>query len=98
MAGRADALELGAKRPVAMPGDVVDVLEELVGLDPREELLRGQEPVLAPVLLAGPAIARRRGDGHLELGHPLQQLPDQRSLAGARRPGDDDRGRPVATG
>ena len=34
----------------------------------------------------------------LELGHALQQLPDQRSLARAGRSCDDDEGGPAATG
>ena len=95
---RADALELRAERAVAVPGDVDDVLEEGARLDPREELVRVEEPVLASVHLAGPAVAGRRGDGHLQLGHALQQLPDQRSLAGTGRPGHDDDRRPGATG
>ena len=81
-----------------MPGDVGDVLEELVRLDPREEVVGREEPVVAPVLLAGTPVAGRRRNGHLQLGHALQQLPDQRSLARAGRSCDDDEGGPAATG
>ena len=95
---RTNPLELGAKGAVAMARDVHDVLEEVVRLDAREELVRGQEPVLAPLLLARPTVARRRGDRYLEVRNALQQLADQRSLPGTRRPGDDDERRPVATG
>jgi len=74
------------------------VLEEVVRLDAREELVRGQEPVLTPLLLARPAVARRRRNRHLDVRNALQQLADQRSLPGTRWAGDDDERRPVATG
>ena len=38
-----------------MAGDVVDVLEEVAGVDPALELLAGEEVVVATVLLPGPA-------------------------------------------
>jgi hypothetical protein len=60
------------------------VLEELPAREAALELLEREEVVVAPVLLAGP---RRPGGGRdrqLELGQPLQQPADQRSLADAR--------------
>src|SRR5581483_2620481 len=87
---RPDPLQLRLQGAVAVPGDVLHVLEELAGLDPGEELVRGQEPVLPPVLLPGPTAASRRRDRHLERRDALDELPDERSLAGARRHRADD--------
>ena len=86
---RRDPVELGGERAVAS-ADELDVLEEVAGLDPLDELLLGEEPVLAPVHLARPLRPRRRGDGDLELGLALEQALDQRSLAGPARAGDDE--------
>ena len=93
-----DALHLGAQRPVALAGDVLDVLEEGALLDLGDELALAEEVVLDAVRLAGPPRARRRRDRDLEDGHPLDERLDQRSLAGAGRAGDDEHGRHVARG
>ena len=80
-----DPVDLGAQRAVAA-ADELDVLEELARLDPGDELLLAQEPVLAAVLLAGPLRPRRRRDGDLELREPLDEPLDQRPLAGPDGP------------
>ena len=49
---RGDPVELGRERPVAA-ADELDVLEEGAGLDPLDELLLGEEPVLAAVASPG---------------------------------------------
>ncbi len=72
--------------------DVLDPLEELAVAGPRAELVVVEEPVLAPVLLSGAHRARGRGDRGLELRKALEQPADQRALAGAGRPGDDEDG------
>ena len=84
-----DPLDLLPQRAVALPGDVRDVLEELAVGDAAGEVALREVVVVAAFLLAFAAEARCRGDRKLELGHARQQLADQRSLAGARRPGDD---------
>src|SRR5256885_5337669 len=61
---RRDPLELGAEGPGAVAGDVLDVLEELAAPDAGEELVVGEEPVLAAVLLCAPPLARRGRDRH----------------------------------
>src|SRR5262249_25670751 len=90
-----DPPQLGAERSVAVARDVLDLLEELVRLDSGQELLERQETVLAAVGLPRPPVARRRRDGRLELGHLLEQLPDQRSLPGARGAGHDEQRGPT---
>ena len=84
-----DPVELGRQRPVAA-ADERHVLEERALLDPGDELLLAQEPVLAAALLAGALRPRRRGDGDLELRLPFEQPFDQRPLAGPARAGDDE--------
>jgi hypothetical protein len=75
------------------------VLEELACLDAAAELVVAEEPVLAPVDLGGTLRPRRRGDGDLELGQPLDERADERPLARSRGPGDDeDRQRQALTG
>src|SRR5581483_5155551 len=83
------AIDLRMKRAVAVP-DVVDVLEELPGLDPSVELDTIEEPVVDAVLLARALLARRGGDGGRQVREPRQDELDQRALAGARRPRDDE--------
>src|SRR5581483_5285411 len=87
---RSDPLELRAKRPVAMAGHELDVLQKLAARDTLEEVLVAQEPVVTPVRLPAPALAGRGRHGHLDLGHALEELVDERSLAGARRARDDE--------
>src|SRR5262249_54721724 len=53
------ALDLLAKRPVLVPA-VARVLQELAGLDPAIELLRGEEVIVAAVDLALPRRPGRR--------------------------------------
>ena len=53
VAVRRDPVELRAERAVAVAGDVLDVLEELAARDACEEVVVGEEPVLAAVLLPG---------------------------------------------
>jgi len=65
------------------------VLQEVARGHALVELLRGEEVVVAPVLLAGPRRARGRRHRQLEPGHALQQLGDQRPLAHPRRARDD---------
>jgi hypothetical protein len=72
----------------------LDPLEELVVGEAPVELVRADEPVLAPVLLAGAAGARRRRDGELQLRNALEQQPRKRALALAGRAGDDEDRRP----
>jgi hypothetical protein len=66
------------------------VLEEVARLDAAAELLVGEEPVLAAVVLAGALRPGGGRDGDLELGDPLGERPDQRPLPGSRRAGDDE--------
>ena len=61
-----DPVHLRGERAVAA-ADELDVLEELPRLDPLDELLLGQEPVLAAVRLVRALRARRGRDGDLEL-------------------------------
>ena len=89
---RRDPVDLRAERPVAPVGHVLDPLEERRLLRARRELLVGEEPVLATVLLTGPLRPGRRGDRDLELRDPLEDRADQRPLPGARGTGDDDDG------
>src|SRR5207245_5148421 len=86
----ADAIDLGAKRPVAWPPGMRDVLQEGAFPDEPFELGLGDEVVLAPVALARPPLAGRRRHGELELGQTAEELPLERSLAGPRGAGDDD--------
>jgi hypothetical protein len=83
------ALELLAQRPVAVAG-VLGPLDELAGGDPPVELLLGEEPVVLALSLARPRVARGRRDAQRQLGDPLAQQPDQRALADAGGPGDDE--------
>jgi hypothetical protein len=85
-----DALDFLLQRPVAVPRDVGDVLEEVPGLDAALELVVGEKRVLAAVGLARPALARGGRDGHGQIGAAADERPDQRALAGAGRPGDDE--------
>ena len=87
-----DPLDLRPQRAVPLARDVLDVLEELAGLDARAELVLVEEPVLAPVLLPGALRPRRRRDRDLELGSRSTSAADQRALAGAGRAGDDEDG------
>ena len=87
-----DPVDLGAQRAVAVPRDVRDPLQERALVDPARELVVGEEPVLAPVDLARASRARRGRDGDLEPWNALEQALDQRPLARARRPGDDEDG------
>ena len=91
-----DPVELRAKRAVPMAGDVLDVLEELASRDAREELAVGEEPVLPAVLLPTPHRACGGRNRDLDSGNLLDELADQRPLAGARRARDDEhRGHPT---
>src|SRR5581483_2658774 len=65
LAVAANPRELREERAVAVPGHVLDVLQELARLELREELVRRQEPVVAAGELAGPLVARRRRNRHL---------------------------------
>jgi len=56
----------------------------------RGEALRRRYPVIAAVLLPGPARAGRGRDGDLEVGAPLDERLDERALAGTGRPRDDE--------
>ena len=87
-----DSVELGAKRPVALVRDVRDPFEERSFRDPGGELLVGEEPVLASVLLTGTLRARGGGDRDLELRQTVVERPDQRSLARAGGTSDDEYG------
>ncbi len=91
-----DPVDLGTKRAVPLAGHVLDPLEEAARVDAARELVLGEEPVLAPVLLAGALLPRRRGDRDLELRDPLDERPDQRPLPRARRARDDEDGARVA--
>ena len=91
-----DPVDLGAQRAVALARDVGDVLEEVALVDAADELGVGEEPVLAPVLLALAAQAGGRRDRDLELGHALEQGLDERALAGPRGAGDHEDGRAVS--
>src|SRR5581483_2637181 len=75
---------------VAVAGDVLHVLEELAARDTLEEVVVGEEPVFAPVLLRAPPLARRGRHGRLDLRHTLDELANERALAGARRARDDE--------
>ena len=75
------------------------MLEELALRKLLVELRVRDEPVLAAVLLALPALARRRRDGQRELGNLDEQSLFQGALAGARGTGDyENRFRSAATG
>jgi hypothetical protein len=74
------AVELGAQRPVPAAG-VVGVLDELVVAGATVELARIHEVVVHPAALSGTRRARGRRHRQLELGHALEQPPDQRPLA-----------------
>jgi hypothetical protein len=88
-----DPVDLRAERSVPLARDVLDPLEEPVLLDAGGELRLAEEPVLAPVDLAGPLLPGRRRDGNLQLvGQPLEERADERALARARRTGDDEDG------
>jgi hypothetical protein len=91
-----DALDLGAKSPVALAGDVDDVLEELAPRDTLKELLVGDEVVVDAVHLPFAAGTRRRRHGELEVGPTFEQCLDERALAGAGWSRDDEELRPVA--
>ena len=80
---RETALDLRAQGPVAVAA-VGGELEEVLFLGALLELLRGEEVVIATVLLPLPRIARRRRDRELEVRDALQQLGDQASPC--RRP------------
>ena len=59
----------------------------------RSNSSRGEEVVVDAVLLARAGSARRRRHRQLELRQALHQPADQRSLADARGPGDDEHAR-----
>src|SRR4051794_27670765 len=97
-AGVDPAAQLGAQGAVAAAG-VLGVLDEVPRVHARVELLRGQEVVVDPVLLPRARRPRGRGDRQLELGHAREEVRDQRALAHAGRPGDDeDAGAVTASG
>jgi hypothetical protein len=83
------ALELLAQRAVAL-ARVLGPLDELAGADAAVELVLGEEPVVLALGLAGARVARGRRDAERQLGNALAQQADQRALADARGPGDDD--------
>ena len=83
LAVRLNAIDLGAQRSRPCTPRKVDVLEKLPVVDEALELLGRDEPVLASVLLAGPLLARGRGDGKLDLGHSFEQDLLERAFAGA---------------
>jgi len=74
------------------------VLEELAGIDAARKLLRGEEVVLAAVLLPGAKRAGGRGNGDREVRAARNELPDQSALAGAGRAGDDEEPWPHVSG
>jgi hypothetical protein len=84
----ADAVELGPQRPRPLPPGERVVLEEVVLGQPPVELLVGDEPVVDPVDLAGPAFPRRGGHRERDLRDAPQQLLNERPLAGTRGAGD----------
>ncbi len=88
--GVENTLNLDVERAVALSGDVDHVLEEFACPHSSLECLFVEEVVLAPVLLTGTARAGRCRDRHLEIDPPGDERTDQRSLAGARWPGDDE--------
>ena len=95
----ADAVDLGAQRPVAVARRDVDPLEELAGVDARVELLVGRGTSSRAVLLARAAAAASSPRPRARApGMPLEQRLIQRPLAGARRAGDDEdwRQRPLS--
>ena len=81
-----DPVHLAAEGAVALARDVLHVLEEVAILDSLDERLLAEEPVLAPLLLPRALRPCRRRDGDLELGDALDELADQRALAGAEGP------------
>src|SRR5919204_351800 len=87
-----DPAQLGPKRAraVALAPRQLDVLEEAALGEAPIELLFRDEPVVAPVVLAGPPRARGRGDGQLQLRHPLRQAPRERAFPLAGCAGDDE--------
>ena len=85
-----DAVDLGAKRAVPLPGDVRHVLEEVAAGDAVGELPVREEVVLAPVLLPAPLKPRRSRHGELEVGDALEECADECSLTGPGRASDDD--------
>ena len=85
-----DAVDLGAERAVALPGNVRDVLEEVAARDAVRELPVREEVVVAPVLLPASLKPRRGRDGELEVGDALEERADECSLPGPGRASDDD--------
>src|SRR5205807_466683 len=84
-----DPIDLGEERPGPGPPGMRHVLEERAFADEPLELLVREEPVLAAVPLLRPPLARRRGDGELELRHACEESLLDGSLAGPGRAGDD---------
>jgi hypothetical protein len=66
------------------------VLDEVPAREALFELVKAEEVVIAPVLLARPRLAGRGRDRQVEVGEPLAEPLDQRSLADSRRPGYDE--------
>ena len=89
MAARDAAVELGAQRPVAVPG-VARVLDELAGPHALLEFVLGEEVVRDALHLPRPGSPRRGRDGELERGDALQQRPDQGALADPGGAGDHE--------
>jgi hypothetical protein len=84
-------LDLGQERAVAIAG-VGGVLEELTGLEPAFELLRGEEVVVAPVVLPRPRRPRRGRNRQAQARLTLEQRADEGALADARRTRDHEDG------
>jgi hypothetical protein len=74
------------------------VLEEVALEHAPVELGLGQEVVVDAVLLARARRARGGRHRQLQLGHPLQQRPDQGPLADAGGTRDHEDGQPTTVG
>src|SRR5439155_2835896 len=86
----ADPPDLRPERAHALPPLEVDVLEELARVEPALELVVRDEVVLPPLTLTLAPLARRCGNGELQLGDPRQNRTFERALAGTRGTGNDD--------
>src|SRR5712692_5810005 len=65
-------------------------LEERALLDQPPKPLRGHEPVVAALDLPEARVAGRAGDGEHEIRTEGQERPNDRGLAGTRRPGENE--------
>ncbi len=86
---RSGAVELGAQRAVAVTG-VFGVFDEVAAAYARVEVLGAQEVVVAAVHLPRPGGSRGGGYGEREPFHAVEEALDERALADAGGPGDDE--------